>query len=188
MSRWLTSCSTSPSAMVEEARDSTARMSSEPTSTISSKARVNRKSPTSTEALSPHTELADGLPRRSALDIDHVVVQQRGGMDELDAGRELDVAVVGRRHSRTAAPPRPSAAAACACRRRRPDGWRARGSAPPASACAPGSRDRPAPCRRRRATAAAPGSAPCACPRGKRPLPWRRIIRPVRGRCCDTMS
>ena len=67
MSRCVTSCSTSPSAMVEEARDSTPRTSSEPTSTISSKERVNRKSPTSTEALSPHTELAVGLPRRSAL-------------------------------------------------------------------------------------------------------------------------
>ncbi len=40
---------------------------SEPTSTISSKERVNRKSPTSTEALSPHTEFAVGRPRRNAL-------------------------------------------------------------------------------------------------------------------------
>ena len=36
-------------------------------STINSKARVNRKSPTSTDALSPHTELAVGRPRRSTL-------------------------------------------------------------------------------------------------------------------------
>ena len=68
-------------------------MRSEPSSTISSNERANRKSPTSTAGLLPHTAFAVSRPRRSSLEVDDVVVQQRRGVDELDGGGERDVAL-----------------------------------------------------------------------------------------------
>ncbi len=64
---WVVSCSTSPSAMVAAARDRISSTRSEPSSTMSWKARANRKSPTSTEALLPNTALAEASPRRRLL-------------------------------------------------------------------------------------------------------------------------
>ena len=81
--------------MVAAARDRMASTFSEPSSTISWKARANRKSPTSTEALLPNTALAEARPRRSCAFVDHVVVQQGGGVDELDAGGERCVRAAG---------------------------------------------------------------------------------------------
>ena len=43
------------------------------------------------EALLPNTALALARPRRSCAFVHHVVVQQRGGVDELDAGGEVHV-------------------------------------------------------------------------------------------------
>ena len=66
-----------------------------PSSTISSKARLNRKSPTSTLAGLPQMRLAVRLPRRSAGAVDDIVVEQGRGVDELDRGGELVVARAG---------------------------------------------------------------------------------------------
>ncbi len=61
------SCSTSPSAITREAWASTPRAAMEPASTISSKARENRKSPTSTLDGAPQIRCAATLPRRNWL-------------------------------------------------------------------------------------------------------------------------
>ena len=87
------SCITSPSAMVAAADDRMSSARSEPTSTIIRKAWPSRKSPTSTLASLPHSMRAESLPRRKFAFVDHVVVQQRCGMHELDGSRELDMAV-----------------------------------------------------------------------------------------------
>ena len=58
--------------------------------------------------------------------VDHVVVQQRRGVHELDRGGELDVAVAG--IAGELAPSPASASAAAACRPRRSGGWRPPGS------------------------------------------------------------
>ena len=50
--------STSPSAITEEARDRISRIRSDPSATISSKDRLNRKSPTRIGGLLPQTTLA----------------------------------------------------------------------------------------------------------------------------------
>jgi len=63
----VTSCSTSPSAMIAEASDRMPSTSNEPSSTMILKARLNRKSPTSTEDLLPQTALAVARPRRKSL-------------------------------------------------------------------------------------------------------------------------
>jgi hypothetical protein len=62
--------------------------SSDPSSTITWKARAKRKSPTSTLGLLPNSALALAWPRRKRAFIHHIVMQQRRGVDELDAGRE----------------------------------------------------------------------------------------------------
>ena len=64
-----------------------ASTSSEPSSTISWKARENRKSPTSTLGLLPQMALAVASPTQPAL-VDHVIVQQRRRVNELDRRRE----------------------------------------------------------------------------------------------------
>ena len=87
------SCATSPSAITADALARIARTRSEPSATISWKARENRKSPTSTGALLPHTALAVLMPRRSVALVDDVVVQQRRRMNELDRGGEADMAL-----------------------------------------------------------------------------------------------
>ena len=58
--------------------------------------------------------------------VDHVVVEQRRRVHELDAGGELDMAVAV--VAATARRSRASASAAAACRRRRSGGWRPPGS------------------------------------------------------------
>jgi hypothetical protein len=67
MSLAVMSWATSPSAMTAEALDRIASTRKDPSSTISWKARLNRKSPTSTGALLPQTALAVGVPRRRSL-------------------------------------------------------------------------------------------------------------------------
>jgi hypothetical protein len=59
-----------------------------PVSTISSKARANRKSPTRTLEGAPQIRWAATLRG-----IDHVVVQQGGSVDELDGGGQLPAGV-----------------------------------------------------------------------------------------------
>ena len=125
---------TSPSAITAAARDRISRTRSEPSSTISSNERANRKSPTSTAGLLPHTALAVSRPRRRSLAVDDVVVQQGRGVDEFDGGGERDMPLAA--DSRTAGRSRGSASAAAACRRPRRYGRRAAGSAPPGCACA----------------------------------------------------
>ena len=51
-------------AMTEEARDRMSRMCSDPSATISSNERLNRKSPTRIAGLLPHKALAVSRPRR----------------------------------------------------------------------------------------------------------------------------
>ena len=77
--------------LVASASTCMTRMSS--SSTIIWKAREYRKSPTSTLAALPNRALAVARPRRSCGFVDHIVVQQRGGVDELDHRGEL---IVGR--------------------------------------------------------------------------------------------
>ena len=125
--------STSPSAITADAWLrilSTLRL---PSSTISSNARLNRKSPTSTLAGLPQMRLAVRLPRRGSGAVDDIVVEQGRGVDELDRGGELVVAAAGIAEQAARRPE--SASAACACRRRRSGGRRARGSARPCTAC-----------------------------------------------------
>ena len=64
---WSSAACTSPSAITAEARDRISSTRSEPSSTISSNARLNRKSPTSTAGLLPHTAFAVSRPRRRSL-------------------------------------------------------------------------------------------------------------------------
>ena len=59
------------------------------TPTIIWKAREYRKSPTSTLAALPNSALAVLLAAAQRRLVDHVVVQQRGGVDELDDGGQL---------------------------------------------------------------------------------------------------
>ncbi len=66
---------------------------SEPTSTIMRKAWPSRKSPTSTLASLPHSMRAAELAAAHVALVDHVVVEQGGGVHELDRGGELDMAV-----------------------------------------------------------------------------------------------
>ena len=64
-----------------------------PVSTISWKARLNRKSPTSTLGLLPQTMIGGDLAPAQRAFVHHIVVQQGGGVDELHGGGELDVTV-----------------------------------------------------------------------------------------------
>ena len=83
--RCVVSCSTSPSAITAEAWLRIFSTRRDPSSTISSKARLNRKSPTRTVAGLPQMRLAVRLPRRRPGAVDHIVVEQGRGVDELDA-------------------------------------------------------------------------------------------------------
>ena len=64
-----------------------------PSSTISWKARLNRKSPTRTLGLLPHSDVGGWPAASERAFVHHVVMQQGGGVDELDRGRELHMRV-----------------------------------------------------------------------------------------------
>jgi hypothetical protein len=89
------SCITSPSEITAAAWLRMARTFSSPVSTINSKARLSRKSPTSTLAWLPQTMLAETLPRRSELSSTTSSCRQGGGVDELDRRRQLGVMLAG---------------------------------------------------------------------------------------------
>ena len=134
----MTSCSTSPSAMVAAARDRIDSTFSEPSSTINWKARANRKSADQHGRLVAEHRVGRRHATAQRAFVHHVVVQQGRGVDELDAGRQRDMARAtgGARDSRTAAPSRGSAAVVAACRPPRRCVRRAAGSGSPDCPCA----------------------------------------------------
>jgi hypothetical protein len=85
-------CSTSPSAMTLVASASTCMMRMLPASTIIWKAREYRKSPTSTLAGCRKSRWPWRGRAQGGL-VDHVVVQQGGGVDELDHCRQVEALV-----------------------------------------------------------------------------------------------
>ena len=89
----MSSCATSPSAITAEALARIASTASEPSSTMSWKARENRKSPTSTLGLLPQIGVGGGETAAQAALVDHVVVEQGGGVDELDRRGQLEMAI-----------------------------------------------------------------------------------------------
>ena len=89
--RCAVSWSTSPSAITALAWLNILSTFRLPSSTISSNARLNRKSPTNTLAGLPPDEVGGGLAATHSRSVDDIVVEQGRGVDELDRGGQFVV-------------------------------------------------------------------------------------------------